>query len=44
MLPTIRALAIYRALQKQGYTVEDAGQIIYDLSEAEVRAYPKFHQ
>jgi len=42
MLPTIRALAIYRALQKYGYTVEAAGQLINELSEAEVKSYPKF--
>lgn len=42
ILPTVSALAIYRALQKQGYTVEDAGQLIYEISEAEVKSYPKF--
>ena len=42
MLPTIRALAIYRSLQRQNYTVEDAGQLIYELSKADVRSYPKF--
>ncbi len=38
LLPTTRYLAVYRALQRQGRTVEDAGQLIYDMSEAELKA------
>ncbi len=41
LLPTIRCLAIYRALQNQGKTVEDAGQIIFEMSEAELKSIPR---
>jgi hypothetical protein len=34
LLPTSRYLAIYRALQRQGWTVEAAGRLIYEMSEA----------
>jgi hypothetical protein len=40
LLPTSRYLAIYRVLQRQGRTVEDAGQLIYEMSEAELKAIP----
>ena len=40
LFPTIRYLAIYRALQRQGRPVEDAGQLVYTMSEAEVKAMP----
>ena len=40
LLPTSRYLAIYRVLQKQGRTVEDAGKLIYEMSEAELKAIP----
>jgi hypothetical protein len=40
LLPTSRYLALYRALQRQGQTVEDAGQLVYAMSEAELKAIP----
>ena len=40
LLPTSRYLAIYRVLQRLGWTVEDAGQLIYEMSEAELKAIP----
>jgi len=40
LLPTSRYLAIYRVLQRQGRTVEDAGKLIYEMSEAELKAIP----
>jgi hypothetical protein len=40
LLPTSRYLAIYQVLQRQGRTVEDAGQLIYEMSEAELEAIP----
>ena len=40
LLPTSRWLAVYRALQKRGATVEDAGRLIYEMCEAEAKAIP----
>lgn len=40
LLPTSRYLAIYRVLQKRGWTVEDAGQLIIEMGEAELKAIP----
>ena len=40
LLPTSRYLAVYRALQRQGGTVEDAGRLIYEMMEAEAEAIP----
>jgi hypothetical protein len=40
LLPTSRYLAVYRALQKRGATVEDAGRLIYEMCEAEEKAIP----
>ncbi|MBA4367651.1 MAG: hypothetical protein C0403_08430 [Desulfobacterium sp.] len=40
LLPASRYLAVYRAIQRQGRTVEDAGQLIYEMEEAELRAIP----
>ena len=42
LLPTSRYLAVYRALQSQGRTIEEAGQLIYEMSEAELKAIPGF--
>jgi hypothetical protein len=42
LLPTSRYLAVYRALQKRGATVEDGGRLIYEMCEAEAKAYPGF--
>lgn len=42
LLPAVRSLAVYRALQKQGGTVEDAGQLIVEMSEAELKSIPGF--
>ena len=39
-LPTTRYLAVYRALQKQGRTVEDAGRLIYRMGTEEALAMP----
>ena len=41
LLPTSRYLAVYRALQKRGATVEDAGRLIYEMMEAETKAIPR---
>lgn len=40
LLPTVKCLALYRALQHQGRTVEEAGQLIYEMSEIELSAMP----
>lgn len=40
LLPTSRHLAVYRALQRHGRTSEEAGQIVYELGEAAIRAMP----
>lgn len=40
LLPTVRCLALYRALQKQGRNVDEAGRLIYEMSEVELRAIP----
>ena len=41
LLPTSRWLAVYRALQKRGATVEDAGRLIYEMMGAETKAIPR---
>src|SRR5512137_479313 len=38
--PTTRYLAVYRALQKQGRTVEEAGHLIYRMGTEEALAIP----
>jgi hypothetical protein len=38
--PTSRYLAVYRALQRQGRTVEDAGRLVYLMGAEEARAIP----
>ncbi len=38
--PTTRYLAVYRALQKQGRTVEDAGRLVFMIGTEEARAIP----
>ena len=38
MLPTIRGLAIYRTILKFGGNVEDAGKLIYTISEKELQS------
>jgi hypothetical protein len=35
-------LALYRVLKRHGGTVEEAGQLVYDLSKELLRAYPGF--
>ena len=40
LLPTSRYLAVYQVLQRQGWAVEDAGRLIYEMSEAEFEAIP----
>jgi hypothetical protein len=39
-LPTTRYLAVYRAFQRQGGTVEDAGQLVFMMGIAEAKAIP----
>ncbi|HSG43296.1 MAG TPA: L-2-amino-thiazoline-4-carboxylic acid hydrolase [Anaerolineales bacterium] len=39
-LPTTRYLAVYRALQKRGRTVEEAGRLIYRMGTEEALAMP----
>ena len=41
LLPTSRYLAIYRVLRKMGLSVEEAGQLIYEMNEAEWKAIPR---
>jgi hypothetical protein len=38
--PTSRYLAVYRALQRQGRTVEEAGRLVYLMGAEEARAIP----
>lgn len=38
--PTTRYLAVYRAFQKQGRTVEDAGRLVFMIGAEEARAIP----
>ena len=38
--PTTRYLAVYRALQRQGRTVEEAGRLVYLMGTEEARAIP----
>jgi len=40
LIPGIRHLALYRALQRRGETLEGAGQLIFRISEAEFLAIP----
>jgi hypothetical protein len=40
LLPTVKCLALYRALQRQGGSVEEAGRLIDEMSEIELRAMP----
>ncbi len=40
LLPTSRHLAVYRILQRHGRPLEEAGQIVYEMGEAEIRAVP----
>jgi hypothetical protein len=40
LLPTSRYLAIHRALRREGRPVEETGQLIYELNQAELRALP----
>lgn len=42
LLPTSRYLAIYRVLQRKGLTIEESGQIIYQMNECELNAIPVF--
>ena len=35
LLPASRYLAVYQALQKQGRGVEEAGQLVYEMSKAD---------
>jgi len=39
-LPTTRYIAVYRALQRQGIPLEDAGRLIYLIGTEEARAIP----
>src|SRR5512139_1322905 len=38
--PTTRYLAVYRALQRQGRTVEEAGRLVYLMGAEEAREIP----
>jgi hypothetical protein len=40
LIPKSRCLAIYRVLRKKGLTFEEAGQIIYQMSKAELESIP----
>lgn len=41
LIPTSRYLAIYRVLQRYGWTVHDVGQLIHEINKAELKAIPK---
>ncbi|MFZ1036522.1 MAG: L-2-amino-thiazoline-4-carboxylic acid hydrolase [Smithella sp.] len=41
LLPTSRNLAIYRVLQRQGQTAENAGQMIYEMIGERYKAIPR---
>lgn len=40
LLPTSRYLTIYRQLRRQGLSVEETGQMIYSMGEAELKVIP----
>jgi hypothetical protein len=40
LLPASRYLAIYRTFQKHGRSVEEAGRLVYEIGEAELKAIP----
>jgi hypothetical protein len=40
LLPTSRYLAVYRTLQRHGRPLEEAGQVVYEMGEAAIRAVP----
>jgi hypothetical protein len=40
LLPTSRYLAVYRVLRRQRLTVEEAGEIIYQMNESELNSMP----
>jgi hypothetical protein len=42
LLPTSRYLAIYRVLRRNGFTLDEAGQIISQMNEAELKSIPVF--
>ena len=41
-LPASRHLGIYKAFQEHGKTVEEVGQLVYEIGEAELKAFPGF--
>ena len=41
-IPTGWHVGLYRVLQRQGRTVEEAGQVIYEMTEAYVKSIPAF--
>ena len=41
-LPACRHLGIYKAFQEHGKTVEEVGQLVYEIGEAEIKAIPGF--
>ena len=41
-LPASRHLGIYKAFQEHGKTVEEVGQLVYEIGEAEIKAIPGF--
>jgi hypothetical protein len=40
VIPTGWHVGLYRVLQKQGWTVEEVGQVIYDMTEAYLQSIP----
>jgi hypothetical protein len=42
LISTSRYLAIYRVLRRNGLAVEEAGKIIYEINEAELKSIPVF--
>ena len=41
-MPASRHLGIYKAFQEHGKTVEEVGQLVYEIGEAEIGAIPGF--
>ena len=41
-LPASRHLGIYKAFEERGKTVEEVGQLVYEIGEAEIKTIPSF--
>jgi len=41
LFPTTQYLALYRALQRRGWTIDEAGPLIFDVATAKIEAIPR---